>query len=568
MVTTGPFEQQLKRVAESYALPDSQYIFVPNPKYDSTNYLYSIWLAREYLQDEVLLLHGDLVFDRGYTRELMDSPYANAGSVNAALPLPQKDFKARVAGGRVVEVSTTIFGEDCVAFQPFYKLSSDVMDAWVKKMGDYVERGEVGVYAEDAGNEIFPSCDIVAFSYAGHLVEEIDTREDYERVGELVREYDARQQAIVTGADFFETQDSWKSYVVGGLRPLLVCGRGFDSLSLASTLKECFKSAVRFSDFSSNPLLQEVHDGCAVFRDRGCDSIVAVGGGSAIDVAKAIKYHICSEKGDSQGLMPPFDAPLSLVAIPTTAGTGSESTNFAVCYDRGEKLSIESALLLPTVAVLEPDLLKSVPLYHRSATFFDALSQAMESYWSINSTIESRDYARRALSILRCSFSSYFGESPCSEDYSQVQIAANYAGRAINISKTTAPHAMSYVLTGEFGIAHGHAVSLCLPVVWRAMLEAPPDRCVDSRGYAYVMAVFDEIANALGFDEPREAIAWYVEAVESVGLHKPAEMTEDDAAKYAALVNLERLRNSPVGFGEFDLQNLYRTIADNAWGSF
>ena len=155
----------------------------------------------------------------------------------------------------------------------------------------------------------------------------------------------------------------------------------------------------------------------------------------------------------SQGLLPP------LVCIPTTAGTGSEATHFAVIYVDGKKKSIASQQLLPDVVILDPQLTDNMPAYVSACSGFDALCQA--TYWSRAATPLSQLYAALTIKVLIVELpQAVNSNSRLVRD--KMQMAANWAGKAINISKTTAPHAMSYVITQEFGIPHGHAVALTL----------------------------------------------------------------------------------------------------------
>ena len=149
------------------------------------------------------------------------------------------------------------------------------------------------------------------------------------------------------------------------------------------------------------------------------------------------------------------------MCIPTTAGTGSEATHFAVIYVDGKKKSIASQQLLPDVVILDPQLTDNMPAYVSACSGFDALSQAIESYWSRAATPLSQLYAAMAIEVLLVELpQAVNSNSRLARD--KMQMAANWAGKAINISKTTAPHAMSYVITQEFGIPHGHAVALTL----------------------------------------------------------------------------------------------------------
>lgn len=125
----------------------------------------------------------------------------------------------------------------------------------------------------------------------------------------------------------------------------------------------------------------------------------------------------------------------------------------------------------------------------------DALCQGVESWWSINATDESQAYSKAAIeTIIR--YKNAYLKDFSAEAAEQMLLASNYAGRAINITQTTAPHAMSYKLTSLYQLPHGHAATLCLPAVWQYMTENP-DKCIDKRGADYIASTFGQIAKAL-----------------------------------------------------------------------
>ena len=155
-----------------------------------------------------------------------------------------------------------------------------------------------------------------------------------------------------------------------------------------------------------------------------------------------------------------------LVAIPTTTGTGSETTQFAVIYRDNVKHSLSSAKLRPNHVFLVPKFTQAQPFPVRAAAGFDALSQAIESYWSGHGNPESDKAALGCDSTSRTS--SQDGTRDFNEEVaSDMQEAAHLAGIAINTTKTTAPHALSYALTTDYGVDHGHAVGLFVPKIWR-----------------------------------------------------------------------------------------------------
>lgn len=194
IITTGPFAEQLK--AEAADFPDLNCVFVPNPIYDKTNYIYSMYLAREFMDDDLVFLHGDLVFNRRLVHDVLTCPDQNTGTVNFSKALPEKDFKGRVQDGKLLEVSIHIFDEDCFAFQPFYKMDKATAGAWIAKVAEFIEKGENKCYAENALNEIFPQLNVRAFSYEGYYIDEIDNMDDYRRVKQEILPFDEADKAF------------------------------------------------------------------------------------------------------------------------------------------------------------------------------------------------------------------------------------------------------------------------------------------------------------------------------------------------------------------------------------
>ena len=234
----------------------------------------------------------------------------------------------------------------------------------------------------------------------------------------------------------------------------------------------------QLSFFTPNPLYEDVCKGIKLFNAKGCDTIIAVGGGSSIDVAKCIKLY-CKMSDDRLYLEQEYkDTGVKLIAIPTTAGTGSESTRYAVIYYDGKKQSVTHESIIPDVAILEPKVLKTLPLYQKKCTMMDALCQGIESWWSVNSTDESKEYSKIAVESIMKWWKEYIFENT-DESAQHIMNAANYAGRAICITQTTAPHAFSYKITSLYGLPHGHAVAVCLPEIWTFIDKKKGDECED-----------------------------------------------------------------------------------------
>ena len=259
--------------------------------------------------------------------------------------------------------------------------------------------------------------------------------------------------------------DAWFS---GRKKVLLVCDASIHFLeSFNRKLTEVGIPMIRFSDFQSNPHYESVVEGVKLFRKEQCDSIFAVGGGSAIDVAKCIKlYSDLPGDGSDGSWLKEKAVPnnIPLLAMPTTAGTGSEATRYAVIYYEGEKQSITSESIIPDTVLMDPDVLRTLPLYQKKATMCDALCHAIESFWSVNSNDESKEYSRAAIRGVLQHMDGYLNNTE--EGRAGMLLAANTAGKAINITQTTAGHAMCYKITSLFGSSHGHASILCNRVLF------------------------------------------------------------------------------------------------------
>ena len=354
---------------------------------------------------------------------------------------------------------------------------------------------------------------------------------------------------------------------VGCEKLFLVVDSSYPFLNIRETIESLPVSGrVMFSDFTPNPLYEQVCKGLELLNSSHCDTILAVGGGSAIDVAKCIKLAVLAEEG-SAALIPPLVSrrlpidgeKIPFIAIPTTAGTGSESTHNAVMYYEGAKQTVTNDGVLPDYAILEPSVLKTLPLYQKKCTMMDALCQGIESWWSVNSTEESYEYSRKAVELIMANWRKYIFEND-DEAAAQIMLAANYGGRAIHITQTTAAHAMSYKITSLYRLPHGHAVAVCLPEIWKYML-ANLDKCSDGRGPVYLSGIFGEIARAMGCSTPQEAIAVFEQMLADMELSHPvSEDREIDLRALATSVNPVRLKNNPVGVDQEEAFKLYSII--------
>lgn len=359
--------------------------------------------------------------------------------------------------------------------------------------------------------------------------------------------------AIIETA-FSKIPDIFKQ--AGVSRPMLVCGKTVQKRLTDEQRAAIPKNAVLFDGFSPNPVYEDVMNGVAMFRKHACDSVISIGGGSAMDVAKCIQLY--SRMPDDVFCLtyPAEDTDVFHLAIPTTAGTGSEATRFAVIYYDGMKQSVHHDSIIPQAVILEPKLLETLPPYQRKATALDALCQAIESVWSVHSTEESLTYAERAIALLLPQIDAYIhGDNRVIGD---MLMGSHLAGKAINITQTTAPHAMSYKLTTLFGIAHGHAVALCMQGVW-AHMATHLTLCQDARGQAVLEAALDRLTRLFGANDATDAAERFTALVRSMELDVPAP-TAAQMTEMVGAVNVTRLKNHPVSLDSTAIEQIYRSV--------
>lgn len=189
VITTGLFADVLAAYCESLELP-LEYTFVHNPDFRTTNYIYSIYLAREFLDDDILLLHGDLVFEN----RVLDRILANEGScmaVSSTRPLPEKDFKAVIRDGKVVRVGIEFF-ENALAAQALYRLRREDWKRWLDEIAAFCGAGNTSVYAENALNALDGTAGIAPLDVGDLLCDEVDDPRDLEAVTKKLRAVESR----------------------------------------------------------------------------------------------------------------------------------------------------------------------------------------------------------------------------------------------------------------------------------------------------------------------------------------------------------------------------------------
>jgi len=321
---------------------------------------------------------------------------------------------------------------------------------------------------------------------------------------------------------------------------------------------------MEFSGFSPNPKYEEFQKGLEALRDFQPDLVVGCGGGSILDMAKMLRYFAATSGTDEEIANALKGGPVtesaaytpSLVLMPTTAGSGAESTEFSVIYFGSAKYSFLRKELKPDFVIADPALIRHAPGSVLASSAMDAISQSIESIWARGATSESRQDAREALLLMWGSAADAI-LTRSEDSLKNIIKGSNLAGQAINVSKTTGNHALSYRITSNYGVPHGHCVGMLLPEFFKLhekLWHQEPQRAQSA------IAAQSEIYSALGFGSSAELVAGFVRFIEELGLESFATLNSRysfEAAPIVDSVNVERLGNHPIELTRDDLLSLF-----------
>jgi L-glutamine-phosphate cytidylyltransferase len=179
IITVGPFEEKIKGFVKN-EFPELNVAYVKNPKYMSTNYIYSMWLAKDLIDDDIVLMHGDMVFEKSLLRQLIDSKYSNCVLINNKIKPPEKDFKGKIVDNLVKNIGVKVSGENTYFLPPIYKFTKNDFILWLDEIGKFVNGGNVNVYAEEAFNDMQNQIKLNPVYFGDEFCMEIDNFEDLE----------------------------------------------------------------------------------------------------------------------------------------------------------------------------------------------------------------------------------------------------------------------------------------------------------------------------------------------------------------------------------------------------
>ncbi|MDR1745582.1 MAG: phosphonoacetaldehyde reductase [Planctomycetota bacterium] len=306
-----------------------------------------------------------------------------------------------------------------------------------------------------------------------------------------------------------------------------------------------------FSGFSINPDIREIMAGAGVLKEFKPDLIVALGGGSAMDVAKMMKALAFTREPftpeQPEGLKPSGDGP-PLAAIATTAGSGAEATQYGVFYKGEEKQSLAHPSLRPEMAIVDPEMTYSLPPAQTAATGFDGLSQSVEAFWCSNTTPEARELASASIKYILPNIEAAVRAPEPGNRYHMAQ-GAYLSGKAINITRTTMPHALCYHLTKKYGLPHGHAVAITLPYFF--LINMDPSLPVNSPlGPERHRRNMKNLFAVMGRETAEDCFSFWRDRLRACGLAATLPeigmKTADQVSAMVASMNLARQKNNPV----------------------
>lgn len=186
VMTTGYYNEVLQEYCDSLGL-GIKITYVNNPKFRDTNYIYSIYCARKELHDDIIMMHGDLVFSPEVLKEIINEKNSTM-VVSSTLPLPEKDFKSVITDNVIEKIGINYF-DNAQAAQPLYKLNREDWEIWLDNIINFCENNNVNCYAENAFNEVSDRCRIYPYDVKDELCSEIDNSEDLERIKNKVKKY-------------------------------------------------------------------------------------------------------------------------------------------------------------------------------------------------------------------------------------------------------------------------------------------------------------------------------------------------------------------------------------------
>lgn len=318
--------------------------------------------------------------------------------------------------------------------------------------------------------------------------------------------------------------------------------------------------------FEYYPEIEEIKKIAEVINKKKADFIIAIGGGTVLDSAKAASV-LYNEKSPFEnyvnGKKELKGNSIEKLLIPTTAGTGAEITPFSVIYINKTKCSLEHPDMLPKYIVLEPKLTYSLDKRITAQTGCDALAQAIEGFWATKATKESKKYSRKAIPMILDNIDKAVN-NPSPENRKAMLLGAHLSGKSIAIAKTTAAHSFSYPLTSCYNVPHGHAVMLTLPYLFPINEKANAENIRQGLNLKYVRETFGELLKLLKVKDGGEAKEKLTSLMDKMNLERKLSRLGIAKKDLKGIVdngfNPQRITNNPVKITKDAVREIFKEI--------
>lgn len=347
---------------------------------------------------------------------------------------------------------------------------------------------------------------------------------------------------------------------------LVVTEAGLVELGFAKKLTDLLDEAgieyAFYSGAEKNPTSNNVEDAFKIYRENGCRSVVALGGGSPMDCAKAVcarAVHPHLSVRHLQGILRVHKRIPLIVAIPTTSGTGSETTVAAVITDSKtrRKAAINDPVLIPRYAILDPELTATLPPFITATTGMDALSHAVESYTNHMYNTKTEDIlAKKAVQLIHDNLYKAYLDGSDMTARENMQIAALYAGRAFTRGCVGYVHAVGHTLGGLYGVPHGLAMAILLPHVMRAFGPVVHKRLAE-------LATVCGMTGENDAEKAEKFISWIEEMNRKMGIPEYLDMIKDEDVEQIitwAMREANPLYPTPVLWGRKELRKFIASV--------
>lgn len=345
-----------------------------------------------------------------------------------------------------------------------------------------------------------------------------------------------------------------------GKKALIVTGHSSAKKSgLYDKVKDSLKAegidSVLFDKVAQNPLTTTAAEGAAFAKENGCDVVVAIGGGSIMDCAKAIAFLAVNDGDVSDYIFgkKASDTALPIILIPTTCGTGSEGNGFAVLTnpDNGDKKSLRCNAIVAKVSIVDPECMMAMPKHVLASVGFDALCHNMEAYTSKIAQPFTDALSLYAVDLIAHNLVDVYKGTGSKESWEKITLASTIGGMVINTAGVTLAHGMEHPASGLKDIVHGKGLAALTPTIIEASYQGAPEK-------------FARLAKLFGGEKAEDLAGKVRELLEDIELTctlSDLGIEEKDIpwmTENCMKVSAPSIANNPVVFSQEEIAKIYK----------